>query len=146
MINKLCPPVPKLNKFSVSTHSEEVSYCKGSIFALLQSFFPYSKFSLLIRLLNANHAKITYLCNRFRANWGRLINKYLQTYLIVFPHFISVFTAHRKSVKCHFARYSSAPRCRARDTHIIWLLPYIYISYHFRRFDYCWLIIKRHCR
>ena len=29
----------------------KVSYYKGSIFALLQSFFPYSNFSVLIRLL-----------------------------------------------------------------------------------------------
>ena len=33
--------------------------------------------------------------------------------------FVSVFNAHGKSVIMIFARYSSAPRCRARDTHII---------------------------
>ena len=37
----------------------------------------------------------------------------------VFPPciFVSVFNAHRKSVKRFFARYSSAPRCRARNTY-----------------------------
>ena len=30
---------------------EKYLICKGSIFALLQSFFPYSNFSVLIRLL-----------------------------------------------------------------------------------------------
>lgn len=32
-------------------HQGKVPYYKGSIFALLRSFFHYSKFSLLIRLL-----------------------------------------------------------------------------------------------
>ena len=46
-------------------HQGKVPYYKGSIFALLRSFFPYSNFLVLIRLLNATNAKITYLCNRF---------------------------------------------------------------------------------
>ena len=68
-------------------HQGKVPYYKGSIFALLQSFFPSSKFSLLIRLLNATNAKITYLCNRFGLLWERLINKYLQTYFVFLLHF-----------------------------------------------------------
>ena len=50
---------------------------------------------------------------------------------IVFPHFVfvSVFNAHRKSVKRFFARYSSAPRCRARDTYITMTIAKV-CTYH----------------
>ena len=45
---------------------------KAVICSLLQLFSTN-------QTLNATNAKITYLCNRF-GHWGRLINKYLQTY------------------------------------------------------------------
>ena len=64
MIN-ICARRAKTATSAAYQRNGKVSYCKGSIFALLRSFFHYSKFSLLIRLFNATHAKITYLCNRF---------------------------------------------------------------------------------
>ena len=58
----------------------------------------------------------------------------------VFPPciFVSVFNAHWKSVKRFFARYSSAPRCRARDTYITLTIAKVVCIIHFRRFDYCY--------
>ena len=73
--------MPKLQQVQRINATEKYLICKGSIFALLRSFVRYSNFSLLIRLFNATHAKITYLCNRF-GHWERLINKYLQTYIM----------------------------------------------------------------
>ena len=64
-------------------HQGKVPYYKGSIFALLRSFFHYSNFSLLIKPFNATNAKITYLCNRF-GHWGMLFYKYIQTWFSSF--------------------------------------------------------------
>ena len=49
---------------------------------------------------------------------------------------VSVFNAHRKSVKRFFARYSSAPRCRARDTYITMTIAKYVCIIHFRRFNF----------
>ena len=48
-VYKIVPAVTKLQQVQRINATEKVSYCKGSIFALLRSFFPYSKFSLLIK-------------------------------------------------------------------------------------------------
>ena len=69
--------------------TEKVSYCKGSIFALLRLFVHYSNFSLLIKPFNATHAKITYLCNRFGL-FGECC--FISTFKLGFPHSVYCFS------------------------------------------------------
>lgn len=56
-VSKIVPAVPKLQQVQRINATEKVSYCKGSIFALLRLFVHYSKFSLLIKPFNATNAK-----------------------------------------------------------------------------------------
>ena len=68
---------------------------------------------------------------------GQRFYRTLQNYYFSSSMFVTVFNAHRKSVKRFFARYSSAPRCRARDTYITMTIAKYVCIIHFRRFDYC---------
>ena len=79
-VSKIVPAVPKLQQVQRINATEKVSYYKGSIFALLRLFVRYSNFLVLIRLLNATHAKITYLCNRFGLLCSIIIPTFGNTY------------------------------------------------------------------
>ena len=80
-VSKIVPAVPKLQQVQRINATEKYLIAKVVFLRFCSRFFTTLIFATN-QTLNATNAKITYLCNRF-GHWGRLINKYLQTYINV---------------------------------------------------------------